>query len=292
MAGQYRQPEHGAVLSRKCPMPWAASTRRFFREQRLRRQQRRYSTRNSVSSIPTRFSQTIRPYINEPLPTPDRDRFAKFNLTSIYSVAPGRRIKLGMLVHRNKIPLVVAVVELNKTQCAFLPFRRPAQRDARPLRASKICRRGGTGYDSVGRLQTAGKPRSNISNGWCRPPKTADRPVRSNGLAKLLPHQAIQHFVPPSIPCTTSAISPSACGRSIHSRRWIFISHDGDEQRDLYLSYKPGFFRMLQRLGAEPHRFPAAERAFRFLQKFIKMAANYNKLDTFRIHCPNNRPKR
>ena len=52
-------------------------------------------------------------------------------------------------------------------------------------------------------------------------------------------------------------------------------------------SYKHSFFRMLQRMGTEPRTDSLLLNVhFDYFKKFIKMAANYNKLDTFLKFMP------
>lgn len=241
---------------------------------------------------PDKILQTIEPYINEPFADSLIVISCKFNPTSIYSVAQAAESKLGMLVHRNKNPLVVAVVELSKTPNAlfYFPFLDDLLKGRKTVESiKKYVGDGETGYDSVGYFKLLVQTEIEYFKRMVSPAK--DTPIAlfgPNGLREVLRTKAIQHFVTP-INTLHDLTNINQRMRSIDSLSAvdIYFMMVMSESEIYTSSYKHSFFRMLQRLGAEPRTDSLLLSVhFDFFKKFIKMAANYNKLDTFLKFMP------
>lgn len=241
---------------------------------------------------PDKILQTIEPYSNEPFADSLIVISCKFNPTSIYSVAQAAESKLGMLVHRNKNPLVVAVVELSKTPNAlfYFPFLDDLLKGRKTVESiKKYVGDGETGYDSVGYFKLLVQTEIEYFKRMVSPAK--DTPIAlfgPNGLREVLRTKAIQHFVTP-INTLHDLTNINQRMRSIDSLSAvdIYFMMVMSESEIYTSSYKHSFFRMLQRLGAEPRTDSLLLSVhFDFFKKFIKMAANYNKLDTFLKFMP------
>ena len=241
---------------------------------------------------PDKILQTIEPYSSEPFADSLIVISCKFNPTSIYSVAQAAESKLGMLVHRNKNPLVVAVVELSKTPNAlfYFPFLDDLLKGRKTVESiKKYVGDGETGYDSVGYFKLLVQTEIEYFKRMVSPAK--DTPIAlfgPNGLREVLRTKAIQHFVTP-INTLHDLTNINQRMRSIDSLSAvdIYFMMVMSESEIYTSSYKHSFFRMLQRLGAEPRTDSLLLSVhFDFFKKFIKMAANYNKLDTFLKFMP------
>lgn len=241
---------------------------------------------------PEKILQTIEPYSNEPFADSLIVTSCRFNPTSIYSVAQAPESRLGTLVHRNKNPLVMAVVELSKTPNALLyfPFLDDLLKGRKTVESiKKYVGDGETGYDSIGYFKLLVQTEIDYFKRMVSPAK--DTPIAMfgpNGLREVLKSKAIQHFVTPintlhdlsnlnlRMKATDSLSAVDLYFMMVLSENEIYTS-----------SYKHSFFRMLQRMGAEPRTDSLLLSVhFDFFKKFIKMAANYNKLDTFLKFMP------
>ncbi len=241
---------------------------------------------------PDKILQTIEPYANEPFADTLIAMSCQYNPTAIYSVAQASESKVGMLIHRNTDPLVKAVVELSKTPNALLyfPFLDDIIKGKKTVESiKKYVGDGELGYDSVGYFKLLVQTEIEYFKRITSPAK--DTPIAMfgpNGLREVLKGKAIQHFV--------TQIN------SLHDLRDINMrmkATDSLSSVDLYYmivmseseiytsSYKHSFFRLLQRLGTEPRTDSLLLNVhFDYFKKFIKMAANFNKLDTFLKFMP------
>ncbi len=241
---------------------------------------------------PDKILQTIEPYINEPFADSLIVSSCQYNPTSIYSVAQAPGSKLGMLIHRNTNPLVKAVVELSMTSNAlfYFPFLDDILKGKKTVESiKKYVGDGEVGYDSVGYYKLLVQTEIEYFKRLVSPAKdTAIAMFGANGLREVLKGKALQHFVTPintlhdlsninlRMKATDSLSAVDLYFMMVMSENEIYTS-----------SYKHSFFRMLQRMGAAPRTDSLLLNVhFDFFKKFIKMAANYNKLDTFLRFMP------
>lgn len=241
---------------------------------------------------PDKILQTIEPYSNEPFADSLIVISCQFNPTSIYSVAQAAESKLGMLVHRNTNPLVKAVVDLSKTPNALLyfPFLDDLLKGRKTVESiKKYVGDGESGYDSVGYFKLLVQTEIEYFKRLVSPAR--DTPIAMfgpNGLREVLKSKAIQHFVTPiNTLHDLSNINQRMKAIDSLSAVDIYFMMVMSESEIYTSSYKHSFFRMLQRMGAEPRTDSLLLKVhFDYFKKFIKMAANYNKLDTFLKFMP------
>jgi hypothetical protein len=148
---------------------------------------------------------------------------------------------------------------------------------------------GEKGYDSVGYFRLLVKTEIEYFKRMA-PPKR-DTPIAmfgANGLREVLRGKAIQHFISPinelhnqnNLSIRMKAIEP------LSAQELYYMIVMGEN--DIYTSsYKHSFNRLLQKMGPVPRGDSLLQSVqFDHFKKFIKMAANYNKLDTFLKSMP------
>ena len=111
-----------AGFIQEVPYPDAKINAEIFSENKGYEESKKILYQKFCALNPDKILQTIEPYINEPFADNLIVISCRFNPTSIYSIAQAPDSKMGALIHRNKDPLVVAVVELSKTPNALLYF--------------------------------------------------------------------------------------------------------------------------------------------------------------------------
>ena len=241
---------------------------------------------------PEKILQTIEPYINEPFADSLIAISCKHNPTAIYSLAQATDSKLGMLVHRNTNSLVMAVVELSKTPNAlfYFPFLDDIIKGKKTVESiKKYVGDGEVGYDSVGYFKLLVQTEIEYFKRMVSPAKdTAIAMFGPNGLREVLKGKAIQHFVTP-INTLHDLSNINVRMKAIDSLSAVdlYFMMVMSESEIYTSSYKHSFFRMLQRMGTDPRTDSLLLNVhFDYFKKFIKMAANYNKLDTFLKFMP------
>ena len=241
---------------------------------------------------PDKILQTIEPYVNEPFADSLIVKSCFYNPTAIYNVAQAPGSKVGGLVHRNNNPVVKAVVELSKTPNALLyfPFLDDILKGKKTLESiKKVVGENGTGYDSIGYFKMLVNTEIEYFKRITSPAR--DTPMAMfgpNGLREKLKEKAIQHFVTPiNTLHDLSNINVRMRSTDSLSAVDLYFMMVMSESEIYTSSYKHSFFRLLQRLGTTPRTDSLLLNVhFDFFKKFIKMAANYNKLDTFLKFMP------
>ena len=243
---------------------------------------------------PDKILQTIEPYVNEPFADELVVISCKLNPTAVYNIAQASNTPLGKLIHRNTSPVVKAIVELSKTPNALLyfPFLDDILKGKQTVESiKKYVGEDGIGYDSVGYFKLL--VQTEIAYFKRITSAAKDTPIAmfgANGLRENLKEKAIRHFVTP-----INALHDLS---NINTRMLAIDSLSAVDlyfmmvmsESDIYTSsYKHSFARFIQRLGKEPRTDSLLMMAnFDFFKKFIKMAANYNKLDNFLSYMPKN----
>ena len=241
---------------------------------------------------PAKILQTIEPYVNEPFADSLVVKSCLLNPTAVYNIAQAPGSILGMLVHRNNNPLVKAIVELSKTPNALLyfPFLDDILKGNKTVEhIKKYVGDGEVGYDSIGYFKLLVQTEIDYFSRMTSVAK--DTPIAMfgpNGLREKLKEKAIQHFVTPinelhdlsNINLRMKAID------SLSAVDLYFMMIMGEN--DIYTSsFKHSYTRFLQRLGKEPRTDSLLQNVhYDFFKKFIKMTANFNKLDNFLSYMP------
>lgn len=243
---------------------------------------------------PDKILQTIEPYVNEPFADALVVKSCKLNPTAVYNIAQAPNTTLGKLIHRNTSPVVKAIVELSKTPNALLyfPFLDDILKGKQTVEGiKKYVGEDGVGYDSVGYFKLLVQTEIAYFKRITSPAK--DTPIAmfgANGLREKLREKAIQHFVTP-INALHDLSNINTRMRSIDSLSAVDLYFMMVmSESDIYTSsYKHSYARFIQRLNNEPRTDSLLMTVnFDFFKKFIKMAANYNKLDNFLSYMPKN----
>lgn len=243
---------------------------------------------------PDKILPTIEPFINEPFADELVEKSCRINPTAVYNMAQAAKTKVGMLIHRNNSPVVKTVVALSKTPNALLyfPFLDDIVSGKKTIESiRKYVGEDGVGYDSVGYYKLLVQTDIDYFKRITSPAK--DTPIAmfgANGLREKLKEKSLQHFVNP-INALHEVSNLNVRMRATDSLSAIdlyFMMVMGEN--DIYTSsFKHSYTRMIQRLGKEPRTDSLLLSVhFDFFKKFIKMAANYNKLDNFLSYMPPN----
>lgn len=235
---------------------------------------------------PDKILPTIRPFANEPFADSLIILASMKRPVQLYSYAQSKSSVEGKLIHRSQNQMVQTIAELSQTPNAlyYFPFLDDILYGRQKIEAIKKLVGNGDKYDSVGYykllVKTAIAYFKRIS------PPLRDTPIAifgANGLYETLMLRANKHFITPinelhdqsNLNVRMRAIDPLA------PEDLYYMMVMGEST--LYTSsYKHSFNRMLQRMGSNPRTDSLLLKVnFDHFKKFIKMAANYNKLDTF-----------
>jgi hypothetical protein len=233
--------------------------------------------------FPDKILQNIEPFVNEPFADSMLAISCKVTPTGIYNYAQAPNSPIGRLIHNSTNPLVKRVSELSKTPNAlfYFPFLDDILSGKKSIDSlKKIIGNGEVGYDSVAYFKQL--VLTEIS--YTKRLQNADTPIAmfgSNGLRDVLKRKALTHFVnrinelhEKSELVRMKSVEP------LSSIDLYYMMVMGEE--DIYTSsYKHSFTRLLQRLGKTPTDSLLQKVNYDYFKRFIKMAANFNRLDTF-----------
>ncbi|MEO6582943.1 MAG: hypothetical protein ABIO05_01390, partial [Ferruginibacter sp.] len=236
---------------------------------------------------PDKILQTIRPFVNESFADSLIVVASEQNPVQLYSYAQSYTSPEGKLIHRNTNSVVTAVAKLSQTPNAlfYFPFLDNILSGKISIDSIKqFVGNGETGYDSVGYYRLL--VNTEIEYFKRMAPPLRDTPVAmfgANGLREKLREKSIQHFITPinelhnqnNLAIRMRAIEPL----SVQELYFMIVMGEND----IYTSsYKHSFNRMLQKMGTKARGDSLLYSVhFDYFKKFLKMAANYNKLDTF-----------
>jgi hypothetical protein len=242
---------------------------------------------------PNKILQTIAPFAKETFADSLIVVACKANPEMLYSFAGSPNSEVGKLIFRNENKMVKQIAILSQKQNALLYF--PFLDDIISERQSianikKYVGDGDIGYDSLGYYKLLVRTATAYSRRMAAPLKdTAVAYYGSNGLLKTLYKKAYEHFVKhinelhdqSNLAIRMKAIQPLTAVELYYMMVMC--------ESDIYTSsYKHSFNRMMQLMGAKPRGDSLLLQVnFDHFRKFIKMAANYNKLDTFLKTMPN-----
>jgi hypothetical protein len=236
---------------------------------------------------PENILKTIRPYANEPFADSLIVVACRNNPVQLYSYAQSATSPEGKLIHRNENNMVKVVAKLSQTPGALLYFPFLDNLLTGKYSIEEIKKYTGNGeetYDSIGYFKLLVKTEIDYYKRMA--PPVRDTPVAMfgpNSLREVLKGKAFQHFIKPinelhdasNLTIRMKAIQP------LGPQELYYMLVMGEQ--DIYTSsYKHSYNRLMQLMGAKPRGDSLLQSLhFDFFKKFIKMAANYNKLDTF-----------
>jgi hypothetical protein len=236
---------------------------------------------------PENILKTIRPFANESFADSLVLVACKNNPVQLYSYAQSVSTPEGKLIHRNSNAMVKVVAQLSQTANALLyfPFLDNLLSGKNTVENIKQYVGDGAGsYDSIGYFKLLVQTEIDYFKRLAPPQR--DTPVAMfgpNGLRDVLKGKALQHFIKPinelhdvnNLAVRMKAIQPLG----VQDLYFMLIMGE----TDIYTSsYKHSYSRMMQLMGANPRGDSLLQSVhFDFFKKFIKMAANFNKLDSF-----------
>ncbi len=234
---------------------------------------------------PEKILANIAPYANEPFA--DSLVLTAFtnSPTQLYSYAQAASSIQGKLLRRSTDNRIKTVVQLSglKDALFYFPFLDDLISGKQKLEdISKVVGNDNKRYDSVGYYKLLVKTEIDYYNRLVH----RDTPIAmlgTDGLTDMLQRKAIQHFITP-INELHEVSNPAIRFKSIeplNAQELYFMMVMG-ENEIFTSSYKNSFDKMMQRLGPRPKGDSLLMSVnFDHFKKFIKMAAGYNKLDTF-----------
>ena len=236
---------------------------------------------------PDKILETIAPFADQPYADSLIVLACKKNPIQFYDFALAKNSVTGKLIHRNEDPMVKEVAALSQTDNAlfYFPFFDDLLSGRQNIDSIRsFVGDGVKGYDSVGYYKLLVRTATAYSRRMAAPLK--DTPIAyygSNGLLETLHRKAYDHFVRQinnlhnenNLSVRMRAIKPLNAA----DLYYMMVTCEND----IYTSsYKHSFNRMMDLMGNKPRGDSLMLSVnFDHFRKFIKMAANYNKLDTF-----------
>ena len=237
-----------------------------------------------TSDNPDKILSSIRPYANESFADSLVVVACKNDPKQLYDYASSSSSPEGKLIRRNTDPMVKAVARLSHTPGALLyyPFLDDILSGKQSIDSvKKIIADGEQNMDNVSYYKLLVK----TEIGYYERLIKKDTPVAmfgTNGLRDMLQRKAIKYFITPinelhdqnNLNIRMKAIQP------LNAEELYFMIVMGEN--DIYTSsYKHSFNRLVQLMGPQPRSDNLLLNVkMDFFKKFIKMAANYNQLDT------------
>ena len=240
---------------------------------------------------PDKILQTIRPFVDEPFADSLLTIAGKYNPIQLYSYAQSTTTPEGKLIHRSTNKVVESIATLSHTPNAlfYFPFLDDILSGKQNINDIKnIVGDGVNGYDSIGYFKLL--VNTEVEYFKRVAPPLRDTPIAmfgSNGLRDVLQRKAIEHFVNPINELHNSPVNIRMRAiEPLNAQELYYLIVMGENE--LYTSsYKHTFNRMMSKMGSKPRGDSLLQSVhFDYFKKFIRLAANYNKLDTFLKSMP------
>jgi len=241
---------------------------------------------------PDKILSSIGPYVDEPFADELVMTAYRRSPVQIYNYAQAISSPQGKLIKRNPDNRIKTIVQLSSRKDAlfYFPFLDDLISGKQTIESiSKFVGTDSTKYDSVGYYKLLVKTQIDYYSRLVN----KDTPVAMlgvNGLTDMLKNRAILHFVTP-INNLHDVSNPAIRFKAIapldpRDLYYMLVL----SENDIYTSsYKHAFDYMLNRMGKRPHGDSLLMSVnFDHFKKFIKMAAGYNRLDTFLRTMKNN----
>ncbi len=235
---------------------------------------------------PDKILSSIGPYVDEPFADDLILMAYQRSPIQLYSFAQAANSPQGKLIRRNTDNRIKTIVQLSSRKDAlfYFPFLDDLISGKQTIESiSKYVGTDSTKYDSVGYYKLLVRTEIDYYNRLLH----RDTPVAmldtSGGLIAMLQRKAIQHFVKP-INDLHDISNPAIRFKAIAplNPQDLYYMLVLGENEIFTSSYKHAFDFMLNRMGKRPHGDSLLMSVnFDHFKKFIKMAAGYNRLDTF-----------
>ena len=233
---------------------------------------------------PDKILLTIAPYANASFADSLVTAVSKYDPGQVYKYAQDVGSVTGRLINNSTSPTVKAVSVLSKmpSPLLYFPFLDDIVTGKKTTDSlKKIIGDGEKSYDSMAYykllVQTEIAYSKRMSNG-----DTAIAFFGPNGLRDMLQRKALKHFIIPINEMHEKPENVRMKAIDLLSPVDIYYMIVTGESEIYTSSYKHSFNRMLQRMGKKPATDSLLMNVnYDYFKKFIKMAANFNKLDTF-----------
>jgi hypothetical protein len=233
---------------------------------------------------PDKILQNIAPFAKENFTDSLVAATCKNDPAQVYKYAQDESSVAGKLIFSSSNPAVKTVAVLSKKSSSLLyfPFLDDLVSGKKQIDSlKKIIGDGEKGYDSVAYYKLLVQTEIDYS-------KRADKNdsaiawLGPNGLRYMLKRKANQHFITPINELHEKPENVRMKAIDLLSPVDIYYMIVMGDTSIYTSSYKHSFNRMLQRIGKKPATDSLLLNVnFDYFKKFIKMAANFNKLDTF-----------
>ncbi len=230
---------------------------------------------------PDKVLSTIRPYVNESFADSLITATTLRDPVQVYDYASAVNSPEGQLIHRNTNATVKVVASLSQTPNALFYFPFLDNILSKKITIDSIKKYIGDG-DKVDYFKLLVK----TEIGYNLRLISKDTPIAmmgTNGLRDVLQKKAIEDFITPinelheqtNLNIRMKAIEP------LTAEEIYYVLVMGED--DIYTSsYKYAFDRMIQKMGPTPRSDQLLINVnMDYFKKFIKMAANFNQLNTF-----------
>lgn len=244
---------------------------------------------------PDKILSTIAPYVDEPFADNLVMTAYKYSPVQIYNYAQAVNSPQGKLIRRNADNRIKIIAQLSTRKDAlfYFPFLDDLISGKQSIESiSKYVGSDTAKYDSVGYYKLLVRTEIDYYNRLLN----KDTPVAmlgTNGLTDMLQSKAIKHFVTP-INDLHEVANPAVRFKAIAplDEKDLYYMMVLGENEIFTSSYKNAFDLMLKKMGTKPHGDSLLMSVnFDHFKKFIKMAAGYNKLDTFLKTMPDKSEK-
>ena len=236
---------------------------------------------------PDRILEQLEPYVDEPFADSLVVVCSRINPAAVYTASQAAGTAIGRLILRNTNPLIKTIIAVSKTNKSLLYFPFLDNLMTGKITIEEIKKYAGneeSDYDSVGYFKLLVRTEIEYFKRMAPPMKdTPSAMFGANGLREMLQNKAIQHFITP-INTLHAQSDLNVRMRAIDhlSPTELYYMMVMGENEIYTSSYKHSFERMMQRMGKNPRGDSLLVNVhFDLFRKFIKMAANFNKLDEF-----------
>ncbi len=239
-----------------------------------------------IAVHPNKILQTLSSFANEPFADSLVSVACKRNPVQFYSYSQSKNTTVGKLIYTSSNAMVIQVVALSQTPNSlfYFPFLDDILSKKKTIAdIKKYVGDGENTMDTIGYYKLLVNTAVDYYKRMNVYKDTAIAYFGANGLLEMLQYKAKQHFV--------NNIN------ELHNQNNLAIRMKAIQPlapKDLYYmmvmcddiiytsSYKHSFNRMLQLMGTKPRGDSLLLSVnMDHFRKFIKMAANYNRLDTF-----------
>jgi hypothetical protein len=233
---------------------------------------------------PDKILLNIAPFAKEPFADSILNATCKNDPTQVYKYSQDPGSVVGKLIHNSTNPAVKTVARLSNlpSPLLYFPFLDDIVSGKKQTDSlKKIIGDGEIGYNHIAYYKLLVKTEIEYGKRM-RNGDTAIAMFGPNGLRDMLQRKAIKDFITPinELHEKPETVRMKAID-SLNPIDIYYMIIMGESE--IYTSsYKHSFTRMLQRLGKKPATDSLLMSInFDYFKKFIKMAANFNRLDTF-----------